>query len=86
MGSAQLRRKPRAYHSFLGPEGDDAGSQKKGSSSLETLKVHLSERPEEEKSIAVGRHPDRTSLGRPQTASSKQWLYLNVSKSVRNKP
>lgn len=81
--SAQQRRKPRAYHSFLGPEWAEPDSQKKDFGSSETLKVLISKSLEEEKSIQVGRRQERTSLGWPQTASSKQWLYLNVSKSLR---
>lgn len=81
--SAQLRKKPRAYHSFLGPEGEELDSQKKDSDGSEILKVPISESPKEEKSTVVGRCPAKTSLGWLQMASSKQWLYLNVSKSLR---
>lgn len=80
--SAQPRRKPRASHSFLGPEREEPDSQKNFGSS-ETLKVLISKSLEEEKSTKVGRCQDRTSLGWPHMASSKQWLYLNVSKSLR---
>lgn len=67
--SAQLRRK-RAYHSFLGPEGEELGSQKKDFRSSENLKVLVSESPKEERSRVVGRCLDITSL-----ASGKQQPY-----------
>lgn len=64
----------KSFPQFPGSRGEERGSRKKDFSSSESLMVLASEGPEGEKSTMVGRHLDRTSLGWPQMASSKQWL------------
>lgn len=78
------KKETKSLPQLPGPRRGRTRLSQEGLLQHKTLKVLLSESPKEEKSTAVETRPDRTRLGWPQMASSKQWLHLNVSKSLGN--